>query len=84
VNRIHTFFMNCRFPTVYLLLILFAASTGCTSAPIPQGATAPVSITTITPAMSVPAGMETTSHTAEIPVESVATQLAAVKSDNAI
>jgi hypothetical protein len=82
----HTFFMACRFPAVFLLLILilFTASTGCTSAPIPQSATAPVSITSITPATSVPAGMETISHTAEIPVQSVATQLAAVKSDNAI
>jgi hypothetical protein len=84
--RTHTFFMNCRFPAVSLLLILilFAASNGCTSATAPQSENALASMTAITPAMNVPAGKETTSNTADIPVQSVATQLAAVKSDNTV
>jgi hypothetical protein len=82
----HTFFMDCRFPAVFLLLILsfFTASIGCTSAPAPQSPNAPVSTTFITQVMNVPAGTETTSHTTEIPVPSIAAPLAAVKSDNAV
>jgi hypothetical protein len=78
--------MACRFPAVFLLLILilFTASTGCTFAPAPQSASAPASMTSITQAMNVPAGKEMTSNTADIPVQSIATQLAAVKSDNAV
>ncbi|MFA4825096.1 MAG: hypothetical protein WC593_08050 [Methanoregula sp.] len=79
--------MDCRFPTVcvLLILVLFAAFGGCTTAPAPQSATAPVSVTSVTPEKTVPAGTDTTSHAAgTTPALSIAAQLTAVKTDNII
>jgi hypothetical protein len=78
--------MDCRFSPVFLLLILilFAASSGCSSAPSPQSTTTPASTASITLAINVPAGMETTGHTIESPEHSIAAQLVSVKSENPV
>ncbi len=79
--------MDSRFPAIclLLLLVLLVVFSGCTSSPPQQGATTPVRETSVTPEKTIPAGAETVSHTSGAsPVGSIAGQLAAVRSDNAV
>ena len=79
--------MDFRFPVlvVLLMLILLAAVSGCISAPGPQGTTPPIPDTSATPEHTVLAGTQNgITTTGTVAVQSIAAQLAAVKSDNAI
>ncbi|MCX6692861.1 MAG: hypothetical protein NTW33_12665 [Methanoregula sp.] len=78
--------MDNRFSAVcfFLILALLAVSAGCASAPAQQGVTAPVSKTLGSAEKTVPAEKETASRPTAPPAMSIADQLSAVKSDNAI
>lgn len=79
--------MDNRFPVlvVLLMLILLAAVSGCISAPGPQSTTSPIPDTSATPEQTVLAGTQKgITTTGTVAGQSIATQLAAVKSDNAI
>ena len=78
--------MDSRFPVIciILILVLLAAFSGCTSTPIQQGATAPSNTTSVTTEKTVPAVMETVNQTTAPPAQSIADQLALVKSDNVV
>jgi hypothetical protein len=78
--------MDIRFAAVclFLILILFAIFSGCISPPAPQGATAPLGETSVIPEKTALAGTETVIHTTATSTQSIAGQLAAVKSDNSI
>ncbi|MFA5236265.1 MAG: hypothetical protein WC362_00210 [Methanoregula sp.] len=72
--------MVCRSPVfcLVLILVLFATSAGCTSAPAPQPATTPVTVT------AAPAETTNAGHTATTAAQTIAEQLATVKSDNVV
>jgi hypothetical protein len=72
--------MDCRFPAISLLLliVLFALSSGCTASTAPQTATVPSDVTTAASETPVTAGTLLPAK------ESIAAQLASVKSDNAV
>jgi hypothetical protein len=78
--------MNCRSPAVciFLMLVLFAAFSGCTSAPAQQGITTTMSTTSVTQEKTIPIGVETISRTITPTAQNVAEQLAAVKSTSIV
>jgi hypothetical protein len=78
--------MDSRFPPVCILmiLVLLAIFAGCTSAPAQPEATAPVSSISGTAEKIVTPGTVAVSYPATPSVQSIAGQLAAVKSDNAV
>jgi hypothetical protein len=78
-ERISTLVMNYRFPSACLLfLLLLALSAGCASAPVQPSVQTPAVTVTIAPGSPAPAG------TAAPATESIAAQLASVKSGNAV
>ncbi|MFA4877998.1 MAG: hypothetical protein WC586_11335 [Methanoregula sp.] len=78
--------MDCRkpVPAILLMFILLVVFSGCTTTPAPQGITTPVSTITVNPGKTVPVATGTTSLVPATRGESIAEQLASVKSDNAI
>lgn len=78
--------MDCRFPVicVLLILILFAAFAGCTTSPAQQGATITKNTIPVTQEKTVSAEVKTISHTNAPSTQSIAEQLAAVKSTSVV
>ena len=78
--------MDCRFSviSVLLILVLFAAFAGCTTAPVQQGANITKSTIPVTQEKTVPTWVKTISHTTTPSAHSIAEQLAAVKSTSVV
>jgi len=79
--------MDSRFPAIslFLVLILFAAFSGCTSAPAPQGTPVPAHQVSVAPEQTTAAGtLKTIPATGTIVRLSIAEQLSAVTSDNPV
>jgi hypothetical protein len=73
--------MDCRFHTacIFLVLVLFAAFSGCTSAPTQQGMTTSLGPTPVTQEKTVATAVETISKINPPSAQSIAEQLADVK-----